>query len=108
MNTKQDIVFKRCGCTDEATGRQLAGAPGEMITVAVKTANDVIRVEVTDLSGPGCRNCARPATARKTDAVSGSWPGWPRGGGGGAAGGRSPGSGYRFGTELRHAACTWH
>jgi hypothetical protein len=25
MNAKQDIVFKRCGCTDEATGRQLAG-----------------------------------------------------------------------------------
>ena len=25
MNTKQDIVFKRCGCTDEATGRQFAG-----------------------------------------------------------------------------------
>ena len=27
-------------------------APGETVTVAVKTANDVIRVEVTDLSGP--------------------------------------------------------
>jgi integrase len=25
MNSKQDIVFKRCGCIDEATGRQLAG-----------------------------------------------------------------------------------
>jgi hypothetical protein len=25
MNAKQDIVFKRCGCTDETTGRQLAG-----------------------------------------------------------------------------------
>jgi hypothetical protein len=25
MNSKQDIVFKRCGCTDEATSRQLAG-----------------------------------------------------------------------------------
>ena len=25
MNTKQDIVFKWCGCTDEATGRQFAG-----------------------------------------------------------------------------------
>jgi hypothetical protein len=24
MNGKQDIVFKRCGCTDAATGRQLA------------------------------------------------------------------------------------
>jgi hypothetical protein len=25
MNTKQGIVFKRCGCTDQDTGRQLAG-----------------------------------------------------------------------------------
>ena len=25
MNGKQDIVFKRCGCTDETTGRLLAG-----------------------------------------------------------------------------------
>lgn len=25
MNGKQDIVFKRCGCTDETTDRQLAG-----------------------------------------------------------------------------------
>jgi hypothetical protein len=25
MNDTRDIVFKRCGCTDEATGRQLAG-----------------------------------------------------------------------------------
>lgn len=30
-----------------------SGAPGETVTVAVKTANDVIRVGVTDLSGPG-------------------------------------------------------
>jgi hypothetical protein len=25
MNAKQDIVFKRCGCTKQDTGRQLAG-----------------------------------------------------------------------------------
>jgi hypothetical protein len=25
MDDKRDIVFKRCGCTDEDTGRQLAG-----------------------------------------------------------------------------------
>jgi anti-sigma regulatory factor (Ser/Thr protein kinase) len=30
-----------------------SAAPGETVTVAVKTANDVIRVEVTDLRGPG-------------------------------------------------------
>jgi hypothetical protein len=25
MKTKQDIVFKRCGCADEATSHQFAG-----------------------------------------------------------------------------------
>jgi anti-sigma regulatory factor (Ser/Thr protein kinase) len=30
-----------------------SGAPGETVTVAVKMVNDVIRVEVTDRSGPG-------------------------------------------------------
>ena len=30
-----------------------SAAPGETVTVAVKTENDVIRVEVTDRSGPG-------------------------------------------------------
>jgi serine/threonine-protein kinase RsbW len=30
-----------------------SGVRGETVTVAVKTANEVIRVEVTDLSGPG-------------------------------------------------------
>jgi anti-sigma regulatory factor (Ser/Thr protein kinase) len=30
-----------------------SGAPGETVTVAVKTTDDVVRVEVTDLSGPG-------------------------------------------------------
>ena len=25
MNSTRDIVFKRCGCTDETTARQLAG-----------------------------------------------------------------------------------
>ena len=29
-----------------------SGAPGETVTVAVKTADDVIRVEVTDQGGP--------------------------------------------------------
>jgi anti-sigma regulatory factor (Ser/Thr protein kinase) len=35
-----------------------SGVPGETITVAVKTANEVIRVEVTDLSGPGVPGAA--------------------------------------------------
>jgi anti-sigma regulatory factor (Ser/Thr protein kinase) len=30
-----------------------SGAPGETVTVAVRMVNDVIRVEVTDRSGPG-------------------------------------------------------
>jgi anti-sigma regulatory factor (Ser/Thr protein kinase) len=30
-----------------------SGAPGETVTVGVKMASDVIRVEVTDRSGPG-------------------------------------------------------
>src|SRR5207237_6872081 len=30
-----------------------SGAPGETITVAVKMGNDVVRVEVSDRSGPG-------------------------------------------------------
>jgi hypothetical protein len=25
MNSTRDIVFRRCGCTDDKTGRQLAG-----------------------------------------------------------------------------------
>ena len=42
-----------------------SAAPGETATVAVKTANDVIRVEVTDLRGPGApaaSGCARSTT----------------------------------------------
>jgi two-component sensor histidine kinase len=41
-----------------------SGAPGE--TVAVKTANDVIRVEVTDRSGPGVPK-QRPADSDAED-----------------------------------------
>jgi anti-sigma regulatory factor (Ser/Thr protein kinase) len=41
-------------------------APGETVTVAVKTANDVIRVEVTDLSGPGVPE-PRPAGSDAED-----------------------------------------
>lgn len=32
------------------------GAPGKTITVAVKTGTGVVRVEVIDRSGPGCRS----------------------------------------------------
>jgi len=64
-----------------------SGAPGETVTVAVKTANDVIRVEVTDLSGPGVPE-PRPAGS---DAEDGrgllSLPVLRSGGGGGGAAG---------------------
>jgi anti-sigma regulatory factor (Ser/Thr protein kinase) len=43
-----------------------SGAPGETITIAVRTANDVIRIEVTDLSGPGVPE-PRPAGSEAED-----------------------------------------
>ena len=43
-----------------------SSAPGETVTVAVKTASDVIRVEVTDLSGPGVPE-PRPAGSDAED-----------------------------------------
>jgi anti-sigma regulatory factor (Ser/Thr protein kinase) len=65
-----------------------SGAPGETVTVAVKTADDVIRVEVTDLSGPGVPE-PRPAGSDAEDGrglllvarLAARW------GGGGEAGG---------------------
>jgi anti-sigma regulatory factor (Ser/Thr protein kinase) len=66
-----------------------SGAPGETVTVAVKTANDVIRVEVTDLSGPGVPEPRPLAAMQKKAGGFISLPALPRGGGGGgAAGGR--------------------
>ncbi len=64
-----------------------SGAPGETVTVAVKTANDVIRVEVTDRSGPGVP-VPRPAGSDAEDGrglhlvarLAARW-GWRRRGG---------------------------
>jgi anti-sigma regulatory factor (Ser/Thr protein kinase) len=64
-----------------------SGAPGETVTVAVKTGNDVIRVEVTDLSGPGAPE-PRPAGVDAEDGrglqlvarLAARW-GWRRRGG---------------------------
>ncbi len=64
-----------------------SGAPGETVTVAVKTGNDVIRVEVTDLSGPGVPE-PRPAGSEAEDGrglqlvvrLAARW-GWQRRGG---------------------------
>jgi anti-sigma regulatory factor (Ser/Thr protein kinase) len=62
-----------------------SGAPGETVTVAVKTADDVIRVEVTDLSGPGVPQ-PRPSGSEAEDGRGFiSLPALPRGGGGGDA-----------------------
>jgi anti-sigma regulatory factor (Ser/Thr protein kinase) len=64
-----------------------SGAPGETVTVAVKTANGVIRVEVTDRSGPGVPE-PRPAGSDAEDgrglhlvARLAVWWGWRRRGG---------------------------
>jgi anti-sigma regulatory factor (Ser/Thr protein kinase) len=64
-----------------------SGAPGETVTVAVKTADDVIRVEVTDLSGPGVpqpRPCGSEAEDGRglqlVEGLAARW-GWRRRGG---------------------------
>jgi anti-sigma regulatory factor (Ser/Thr protein kinase) len=64
-----------------------SGAPGETVTVAVKTLNGVIRVEVTDRSGPGVPK-PRPAGSDAEDGrglqlvarLAARW-GWRRRGG---------------------------
>jgi anti-sigma regulatory factor (Ser/Thr protein kinase) len=64
-----------------------SGAPGETVTVAVRTENDVIRVEVTDRSGPGVPE-PRPAGSDAEDGrglhlvarLAARW-GWRRRGG---------------------------
>jgi len=64
-----------------------SGAPGETVTVAVRTENGVIRVEVTDRSGPGVPE-PRPAGSDAEDGrglhlvarLAARW-GWRRRGG---------------------------
>src|SRR5260370_8845873 len=64
-----------------------SGAPGETVRVAVRTENDVIRVEVTDRSGPGVPE-PRPAGSDAEDGrglhlvarLAARW-GWRRRGG---------------------------
>ena len=66
-----------------------SGAAGQTVTVAVWAADGVVRVEVTDRSGLGCRSCGPLMVTRKVAGGWGWWRGWPRGGaGGGVAGGR--------------------
>jgi serine/threonine-protein kinase RsbW len=62
-----------------------SGAPGETVTIAIKTADNVIRVEVTDLSGPGVPE-PRPAGSDAEDGRgSSSLTALPCGGDGGGA-----------------------
>jgi hypothetical protein len=46
-------------------GAQRLGSSRETVTVAVKAWDWLVRVEVTDCGGPGCRGCARPALTRR-------------------------------------------
>jgi anti-sigma regulatory factor (Ser/Thr protein kinase) len=45
-----------------------SGAPGQTITVTVTTGDGVVRVEVIDRSGPGCRSCLLLAAMPKAAA----------------------------------------
>jgi hypothetical protein len=49
------------------------GAPGETITIAVKTADCMVRVEVTDRSGPGRRNCGPLVVTRRSAGALAWW-----------------------------------
>ena len=65
-----------------ASGTRL-GRGGETVTVEVRAAGGVVRVEVTDRGGPGgpqLRACGG-------ETEGGRGLGWPRGGGGGGAAG---------------------
>lgn len=59
-----------------------SGASGETVTVAVKTANDIIRVEVTDLSGPGAPEPCPAGSNAEDGRDSSSLPALPRDGDG--------------------------
>ena len=66
-----------------------SGGPGESITVAVRTGNGVVRLEVTDRSGPGVPEPGPAGQDAKAVAGLSLLRGWRcGGGGGGAAGGR--------------------
>jgi hypothetical protein len=58
MNSNRDIVFKRCGCTREDTGRQLAGQCPRLAEAV--HGSWYYAVQVTTVGGR-----AKPATARE-------------------------------------------
>jgi hypothetical protein len=66
MNGTRDIVFKRCGCTDEATGRQLAGRCPRIADRG--HGSWYYAVQVTTVGGAG----SRPARPRPRRAVRSS------------------------------------
>jgi anti-sigma regulatory factor (Ser/Thr protein kinase) len=65
-----------------------SGAAGETVTVTVRAAGGVVRVEVTDRGGSGVPQLRPLKVGRKMAGGWGWWRNWPPGGGGGAAGGR--------------------
>ena len=67
-----------------------SGAAGGTVTVAVSTEDGLVRVEVTDRSGPEVPELHRAGRMRKAAGGFSSLRAWRRGGGGGGvAGGRS-------------------
>ena len=86
-------------------GHSGSGAAGQTVTVTVRAAGGVVRVEVTDRGGRGMPQL-RPCGSEAEDGRGwGSWRDWPPGGtGGGAAGGRWPSSSYGTAEPPRPAA----
>src|ERR1039458_6623067 len=66
-----------------------AGAAGAAVTVTVRTGDGVVRVEVTDRSGPGHPNCTLLAGMRKAAAGFRWWLAWRHSGAGDGVAGRS-------------------
>ena len=56
-----------------------SGAAGQTVTVTVRAAGGVVRVEVTDRRLGECRSCDPPVVRRKMAGV-GWWRDWPPGG----------------------------
>jgi hypothetical protein len=59
------------------------GVSGRTVTAVVRTASGVVRVEVIDRGGSGCRGCDLVMVRRKMGGCWCWWRGWPRGGAGG-------------------------
>ena len=88
-------TMPRCSVNRELFGNSIwhsgSGLPGGTVTVAVTADSGVVRVEVADRSGSGCRSCVLLSMMRTAAGGWGWgwWRAWPRGGaGGGATGGR--------------------